>query len=70
MLRKTKYGKKWMLAIQVELNTMHKNIVWTLIKRPDKIKTFKSKWIYTRKIQTEVLENYIRHNLLMTNSAV
>ena len=58
-VEKSPEREKWIAAIQEELNSMEKNNVWTLIKRPDKIKTLKSKWIF--KIKTDALGKPVRY---------
>ena len=38
--------KKWLVAINDELNSMKKNTVWSIVERPEMVKLLKSKWVF------------------------
>jgi len=43
-------SKKWQEAMQLEMESMHSNQVWTLADPPEGIVPIGCKWIYKRKI--------------------
>ncbi|GKU97061.1 hypothetical protein SLEP1_g10245 [Rubroshorea leprosula] len=40
---------KWIIAMQSEMDSMYSNEVWTLVDRPNGIKTIGCKWVFKRK---------------------
>ena len=40
---------EWMKAMKEEMDSLHKNETWTLVKRPENQRVIGSRWIYKRK---------------------
>ena len=45
---------RWREAMETEIDSMQLNQVWTLVDRPEGIKPIGCKWIYKRKIGSNV----------------
>ena len=41
--------EKWLEAMDLEIESMHSNSVWTLVDAPEQIRPIGCKWIYKRK---------------------
>lgn len=51
--------KNWLEAMENELKSLNKHEVWDVVKRPENIKTVKSKWVFNIKRDNE--NNGIRY---------
>ena len=43
-------SKKWQLAMQSQMHTLHKNQTWDLVKLPQGKQALPCKWVYNNKI--------------------
>ncbi|KAL9244390.1 hypothetical protein vseg_018170 [Gypsophila vaccaria] len=39
-------SKRWLEAMQSEIDSMHTNQVWDLVDLPDKVRPLQCKWLY------------------------
>ncbi|KAG8480615.1 hypothetical protein CXB51_024767 [Gossypium anomalum] len=49
-------SKKWMFAMQEEMESLHKNKIWDLVKLPKGKKTVRCKWVFKKKEGTPGVE--------------
>ncbi|KAG8481754.1 hypothetical protein CXB51_027217 [Gossypium anomalum] len=49
-------SKKWMFAIQEEIESLHKNRIWDLVKLPKGKKVVRCKWVFKKKEGTPRVE--------------
>ncbi|KAG8481214.1 hypothetical protein CXB51_025952 [Gossypium anomalum] len=58
-------SEKWMFAMQEEMESLHKNKTWDLVKLPKGKKTVRCKWVFKRKKGLQKLKNLnIKQGLL------
>ncbi|KAG8492178.1 hypothetical protein CXB51_009620 [Gossypium anomalum] len=50
------YSEKWMFAIQEEIESLHKNRTWDLVKLPKGKKAVRCKWVFKKKEGTPGVE--------------
>ena len=55
---------KWKQAADSEINSMEVNNVWDLVKRPDKVKTIGSRWVFKRKTDDDGTVNKYKARLV------
>ena len=42
-------SSRWMISMQEEMETLHKNGTWDLVKLPKEKKVVRCKWVFKRK---------------------
>lgn len=52
----SKEHEKWSLAMEEEMESLHKNQTWRLMEKPSKVKLVGCKWIFKRKDGIPIIE--------------